>query len=67
MKKPAVLIIMDGYGIAPKSEGNAVWLAATDNGSGNYTSIFEVCPTVRWATARLVIPIWEQEELFIRT
>ena len=24
-----------------KSEGNAVWLAATDNGSGNYTSIFD--------------------------
>lgn len=23
-----------------KSEGNAVWLAGTDNGSGNYTSIF---------------------------
>ena len=24
-----------------KSEGNAVWLAATDNGSGNYTPIFD--------------------------
>lgn len=24
-----------------KSEGNAVWLAAKDNGSGNYTSIFD--------------------------
>ena len=24
-----------------KSEGNAVWLAAEDNGSGNYTSIFD--------------------------
>ena len=24
-----------------KSEGNAVWLAGTDNGSGNYTSIFD--------------------------
>ena len=24
-----------------KSEGNAVWLAAHDNGSGNYTSIFD--------------------------
>ena len=24
-----------------KSEGNAVWLASTDNGSGNYTSIFD--------------------------
>jgi tyrosyl-tRNA synthetase len=24
-----------------KSEGNAVWLAASDNGSGNYTSIFD--------------------------
>ncbi|MDO4752987.1 MAG: tyrosine--tRNA ligase [Candidatus Saccharibacteria bacterium] len=24
-----------------KSEGNAVWLTATDNGSGNYTSIFD--------------------------
>lgn len=23
-----------------KSEGNAIWLASTDNGSGNYTSIF---------------------------
>ena len=24
-----------------KCEGNAIWLAATDNGSGNYTSIFD--------------------------
>lgn len=24
-----------------KSEGNAIWLAASDNGSGNYTSIFD--------------------------
>ena len=24
-----------------KSEGNAVWLAAKDNGSGNYTSVFD--------------------------
>ncbi len=24
-----------------KSEGNAIWLAATDNGGGNYTSIFD--------------------------
>ena len=24
-----------------KSEGNAVWLSATDNGSGNYTSVFD--------------------------
>lgn len=24
-----------------KSEGNAIWLAATDTGSGNYTSIFD--------------------------
>jgi tyrosyl-tRNA synthetase len=24
-----------------KSEGNAVWLASTDNGNGNYTSIFD--------------------------
>ena len=24
-----------------KSEGNAIWLAATDNGDGNYTSIFD--------------------------
>ena len=24
-----------------KSEGNAIWLAATDNGAGNYTSIFD--------------------------
>ena len=24
-----------------KSEGNAIWLAAVDNGSGNYTSIFD--------------------------
>ncbi len=31
MKKPAVLIIMDGYGIAPKSEGNAVTTADKPN------------------------------------
>lgn len=24
-----------------KSEGNAIWLAASDNGSGNYTSVFD--------------------------
>lgn len=24
-----------------KSEGNAIWLAAADNGSGNYTSVFD--------------------------
>ncbi len=24
-----------------KSEGNAVWLASSDNGSGNYTSVFD--------------------------
>lgn len=24
-----------------KSEGNAIWLARTDNGSGNYTSVFD--------------------------
>lgn len=24
-----------------KSEGNAIWLASTDNGSGNYTSVFD--------------------------
>ncbi len=24
-----------------KSEGNAIWLAATDNGSGNYTPVFD--------------------------
>ena len=24
-----------------KSEGNAIWLAGSDNGSGNYTSIFD--------------------------
>ena len=24
-----------------KSEGNAIWLAGTDNGSGNYTSVFD--------------------------
>ena len=26
-----------------KSEGNAIWLAASDNGSGNFTSIFDFC------------------------
>ena len=31
MKKPAVLIIMDGYGIAPTSEGNAVTTADKPN------------------------------------
>ena len=31
MKKPTVLIIMDGYGIAPASEGNAVTTANTPN------------------------------------
>lgn len=31
MKKPVILIIMDGYGIAPKSDGNAVTTAKKPN------------------------------------
>ena len=31
MKKPVTLIIMDGYGIAPASEGNAISLAKKPN------------------------------------
>ena len=30
-KKPVMLMIMDGFGIAPKSEGNAVALANKTN------------------------------------
>ena len=31
MSKKAVLIIMDGYGIAPASKGNAIYVANTPN------------------------------------
>ncbi|MCM8768186.1 MAG: hypothetical protein NC911_00650, partial [Candidatus Omnitrophica bacterium] len=31
MRKPLVLIIMDGWGIAPPGNGNAIYLAKTPN------------------------------------
>ena len=31
MKKPVVLCIMDGFGIRPSTEGNAIYTAATPN------------------------------------
>ncbi len=31
MKKPLVLIIMDGFGIAPETKSNAIYMAATPN------------------------------------
>jgi 2,3-bisphosphoglycerate-independent phosphoglycerate mutase len=40
MKTPIMLIIMDGFGIMPKSPGNAVTLAQTPN----LDELFEKCP-----------------------
>ena len=40
MKKPVVLIIMDGFGINPETEGNAIYSAATPN----LTRLFEKYP-----------------------
>lgn len=43
MKKPLVLTIMDGFGINPNTEGNAIHAAATPN----LDRIFEKYPTTR--------------------
>ena len=40
---PAVLIIMDGYGLAEPGEGNAIWLADTPH----LDYFFEQCPTTK--------------------
>ena len=40
-KKPVMLMILDGFGIAPKSEGNAVTLAKKPN----LDKLFEKYPT----------------------
>lgn len=67
MKKPLILIIMDGFGINPDTYGNAVKAARTPN----LTRLFEEnpctaigasgmdvgLPTGRWATVRWATPI----------
>ena len=36
-KKPVVLMVLDGYGLNDKTEGNAIAMAAS-NAGGTYTS-----------------------------
>lgn len=43
MKKPLVLTIMDGFGVNPNTEGNAIYAAATPN----LDRIFEKYPTTK--------------------
>lgn len=51
MNRPAVLLIMDGYGIAPESAGNAVSAAKTPN----LDALFKNCPhTLLNASGRAV-------------
>ena len=62
MSKKAVLIILDGYGLAAPTAGNAVAQAKKPNldklFSSNPYSTLSVCPPVRWATPRSATPIW---------
>ena len=51
-KKPVMLMILDGFGIAPKSEGNAVALANKQN----YKQVewLLVFQKVKWEIQKLV-------------
>ena len=67
MKKPVVLVIMDGFGINPNHKNNAVYSAKTPN-LDKFVEMYSltrksalrawmsVFPTDRWATARSVTP-----------
>ena len=49
-KKPVVLMVLDGYGLSDKTEGNAIALANTP--VMDKQLVFRM---VRWVTLRLVI------------
>jgi 2,3-bisphosphoglycerate-independent phosphoglycerate mutase len=74
-KKPTVLLILDGYGLSDKVEGNAVAQANTPVMDKlmkeypfvkGYASGMAGFLTDRWVIQKLAILIWVQEELFIR-
>ena len=64
-KKPVVLMVLDGYGITDKTEGNAIYMANTpvmDKLMAECPYVEEMLPdlqldfqTDRWVTLRLVI------------
>ena len=62
-KKPIALIIMDGFGINPNTEGNAIAAAKKPNldkfmATYPHTQLSAsgLDPTVRWVTARSATP-----------
>ena len=74
-KKPTVLLILDGYGLSDKVEGNAVAQANTPVMDKlmteypfvkGYASGMAVGLPDRWVIQKLAILIWVQEELYIR-
>ena len=75
-KKPTVLLILDGYGLNDKKEGNAVALANTpvmDKLMAEYPFVKGQASGMavgllkdRWVTQKLDILTWVQEELYIR-
>ena len=75
-KKPTVLLILDGYGLSDKVEGNAVAQANTpvmDKLMKEYPFVKGYAsgmavglPDGQMVIQKLVILIWVQEELFIR-
>lgn len=54
-KKPVMLMILDGFGIAPKSEGNAVTLAKKPN----LDKLFEKYPTSQLQASGLAVGLPE--------
>lgn len=64
-KKPVVLMVLDGYGITDKTEGNAIYMANTPVMDklmaecpyvrGNASDLQLDFQTDRWVTLRLVI------------
>lgn len=55
VKKPVMLMILDGFGIAPKSEGNAVTLAKKPN----LDKLFEKYPTSQLQASGLAVGLPE--------
>lgn len=76
-KRPTVLMILDGYGLNDRTEGNAVALAKTpvmDRLMKEYPFVKAMLvvwqldfQTDRWEIQRLDILIWVLVELFIRS
>ena len=55
MPKKAVLIILDGYGLAPDSEGNAIARAKKPN----LDRLFSQNPCSRLSASGLDVPRWD--------